>query len=638
MQEHNRNTSQMRVNPYQRALAAARSAIGSVLFFSAVINILMLTGSIYMLQVYDRVLPGGSVPTLIVLFGIVAVLFAFMGMFDFLRTRLLSRVAMQIEETLSAVTFEKWVQTGLPDADSTEKAQAMRDLQTLRGFLSGPVVCALADVLFVPLFFAVLFMIHPWLGLLTIAGAGLGGLLALVNRALTRGPLNQSAVLDQTEQHFAEQSRQNGESIAAMGMQSDVTDHWKKLHRASLARTQRGQDPSEALAATSRAFRMLLQSAILTLGALLVLRGEISGGMIIASSVLSGRALAPVDQLIGQWRATGRCAAAHSRLKRIFAEENTPHRLLELPTPTGALSVSGLTKLGRSLPNGERREILSNVSFQLAAGDVLGVVGNSASGKSTLARMLVGAGQGDAGEIRLDGATLDQWSDKMRGQHIGYLPQMLKMLPGTITENISRFAPDAKDEDVMAAARLTGIHDMILKLPEGYNTRLGDPNVPPLLSGGQLQRLGLARAVFGMPKIVVLDEPNANLDTAGDAALIQTIKALRKAGSSVIVMAHRPSVLAVVNKLMRLSEGKVDTFDEHHMLSNTVEPPAQPVVDNPVINFPTDEDPMSPSVLKHENLGMLLAARKTQIERREAATSKPKVVRMAGPAARRFQA
>ncbi len=629
-------------SPYRRALASARPVIGRVIVFSTLLNVLMLTGSIYMLQVYDRVLSSGSVPTLMVLFGIVVVLFGFLGLYDFLRTRLLSRMAMQVDDQLNAAAFHKWLGMGLRTGKDTKDTPVLQDLESLRNFLSGPAVCALIDVLFVPLFLLVLFLIHPLIGLLTIFGAAVGGVLAFINRTLANNALNNSTTLESAQRGFSDQSRRSAEAIHAMGMQRAITQHWQGLYRTSLACAQRGQDPSELLAAASKAFRMLLQSAILTLGAFLVLRGDITAGMIIAGSILSGRALAPVDQLIGQWRIIGRVMAAHKRLDEIFAKDTSQPERVALPDPSGALTVSELTKTGAARPNGEPPKILSDISFSLASGDALGVIGNSASGKSTLARLLVGAGQGDAGEVRLDGATLDQWHPDQLGRNIGYLPQMLEMLPGTIRDNIARFDPEAPDDDVIAAARMTGIHDMILKLPDGYNTRLGDPYAPAPLSGGQIQRLGLARAVYGMPRFVVLDEPNANLDMAGDAALTKAIKTLRAAGSTVIVMAHRPSVLSAVNKLMVLTAGTVGAFGDRDVLLaedyKTDKKPREIAMPKPE----TATRPAMPKVVPAQG-NMTLKARKKQLDMRAVkAKATPeqqsKVVRMAGPASRRHQA
>ena len=555
---------------YRAALAGLVPALLGVLAFSAVLNVLMLTGSVYMLQVYDRVLASGSVPTLVGLFAIVVVLFGFLGFYDFLRVRLLSRAALGLDQATGAQGFVVWTRSGVPGQGLGQAGagspQPLRDLDVMRGFLAGPAVTALFDLPFVPLYLGVLFIIHPWLGWVTVAGAIVTAAIAWVNHALTQGPVGRSAALDETERDFADKSHRNAESILAMGMQTVITARWRALRNRTLAGGQQGSDPSEMLAAASRAFRMLLQSAILTLGAYLVLLGEISGGMIIASSILSGRALAPVDQLIGQWRSLGKASAAHQRLDALFTAQGQQTTPITLPDPTGQISVSGLTRFGATRfgtarPGAEQPRILSDISFILNPGDGLGVIGNSACGKSTLARLLVGALCPDQGEIRLDGATPDQWDPVQLGRKIGYLPQTVGLLPGTIRDNIARFDPAADDADVIAAARLTGVHEMILKLPDGYATQLGRSDGVQL-SGGQVQRLGLARAIFGLPAIVVLDEPNSNLDVAGDDALTQTIATLRQAGSTVIVMAHRPSAIAAVNKLMILDAGRLIAFGE----------------------------------------------------------------------------
>lgn len=584
---------------YRDALARLRPAMGGALAFSAIVNILMLTGSIYMLQVYDRVLSSGSVPTLVGLFAVVVILYGFLAFYDFLRTRLLSRAAARLDDGIADTVFRRWLRSGLTmeaatsadttpanrgqggasrtTSDRTSGAQVLFDLDTVRGFISGPALSALFDVPFVPLFLGVLFLIHPWLGLLTVAGAAVGALIALVNRHLIRRAIQRSTGLDKVKRDYADSGRRNAEMIVAMGMETSFADRWRRLHRETLANGQAAGDPSEALTATSKAFRMLLQSAILTLGAFLVLRGEISPGMIIASSVLSGRALAPVDQLIGHWRTIGRASGAHRRLHAACDMPLVEPRRIDLPEPTGQITVTGLTRLGLTRPGGERPAILSHVSFSLSPGEAMGVLGASACGKSTLARLLVGGAVADAGEIRLDGATRDQWDPTRLGRQTGYLPQHVEMLPGSVRDNIARFDPNIDDATVIAAARLTGVHDIITGLPDGYATMMGEADAPPLLSGGQIQRLGLARAVCGMPAFVVLDEPNSNLDVAGDAALTRTIEALRAAGSTVVVMAHRPSVLAAVNRLMLLDRGAMRAFgDKDDILSETFRVPAHP--------------------------------------------------------------
>ena len=566
-----------RINSYGAGLRRMRGVFVMVGLFSAVINVLMLTGSIYMLQVYDRVLSSGSVPTLMGLFAIVVVLYAFLAYYDFLRVRSLARAAIRLDRLTSTATFRAWLRSGLPgDTTMAPGGQPLRDLEVIRGFLAGPAILALFDVPWVPLYLAILFMVHPWLGWLTVGGAGVVALLAMINRWVTKTSIAQSMALDGTERDFIERGRRDAEAIHGMGMQGAITTRWARLHEATLAAGQAGSDPSEMLAASSRAFRMLLQSAMLTLGAYLVLKGEISGGMIIASSILSGRALAPVDQIIGQWRSIGRAAEAHRRLGVFFEGELAETARIDLPDPSGQISVVQVTKFAPGKGGMDRARILHQVSFDLAPGDGLGVIGNSASGKSTLARLLVGAWAPDAGEIRLDGATMDQWDPASLGRSVGYLPQSLAMLPGSIRDNIARFDTGADDATVIAAAQLAGVHEMILKLPAGYATQIGGDEMP--LSGGQVQRLGLARAVYGMPRLVVLDEPNSNLDVAGDDALARAITTLRAAGSVVVVMAHRPSAIAAVNKVLILHGGMVAQFgDKAEILAAASGAPPEPV-------------------------------------------------------------
>jgi len=561
----------------RRRLAPGLWAVGG---FSAVISLLMLTGSIYMLQVYDRVLASGSVPTLLGLFAIVVVLYLFLGLYDFLRMRMLSRLALRLDGDLGARAFGSWLDSGVPGA-AADAAAPLRDLDTLRATVAGTAVPALFDLPWVPLYLGVLFLLHPWLGWLTVGGAGVVAVLAWAGHRITKDPLGRSMAEEAAVRDFSDSGRHNAETIRAMGMAGHVTARWRQLQGLMLSSTQAAGDPGEMLAAASRAFRMLMQSAMLTLGAWLVIRGEISGGMIIASSILSGRALAPVDQVVGQWRSLGRGLAAHRRLGRVFAATAERPVPVALPAPSGHLTVSNLLKCTAAPGAGAGRRqdapILDQVSFTLEPGDGLGVIGSSASGKSTLARLLVGAWHPDGGEIRLDGATPDQWDPEILGRHVGYLPQQIDLLPGTIRDNIARFDPSVSDEAVIAAAHMAGVHEMILRLPEGYGTRTGLANDAVPLSGGQVQRIGLARALCGAPKLVVLDEPNSNLDQAGDAALTEAITALRAAGAAVIVMAHRPSALLALNKLLVLDAGRVTHFGPKAEVLEAVRKASRPV-------------------------------------------------------------
>ena len=545
-------------NRYTAALRALAPSFGAVLGFSAILNVLMLTGSLYMLQVYDRVLTSGSVPTLVGLFLIVVLLYVFLGFYDFLRARMMSRVALRLDHSCGKAAYRAW----LAPESVRPTAPPLRDLDTVRGYLGSPAVGAMFDLPFVPLFLGVLFLVHPALGWLTAIGAVVSGALAILTRRLTEASIARSAALDSIERGFAEQSHRTAETLRAMRMEEAAAARWVALRAEALAAAQKGSDPSEALASASRAFRMLLQSGILTLGAFLVIRGEISGGMIIASSVLSGRALAPVDQLIGQWRVIGRARAAHRRLVQAFDRIRPAPAPLKLPNPTGAISLRRLTVLapGQSrTADAEPQTVLKEINLELAAGDGLGVIGRSASGKSTLARILVGAQHPDRGEIRYDGATPEQWDPQRLGRMLGYLPQHVEMLPGTARDNIAQFDAGISDKAVIEAACRAGVHWMILRFPDGYSTRLGEAGAPQL-SGGQMQRLGLARAICGNPRIVVLDEPNSNLDPEGENALIDTIAALRRNGTTVVVMAHRPSVLAAVDKLLVIEAGEVHSF------------------------------------------------------------------------------
>lgn len=551
-------------NAYLGALRGLRGTFVMVGLFSAIINLLMLTGPVYMLQVYDRVLSSGSVATLVGLFAIVIVLYGFLGLYDFLRARLLSRASLRLDARVGDEAFRFALRAGSIGGRSRVDpgAQPVRDLELVRGFMSSPAISGLFDLPWMPLFLGLVFLIHPWLGYLTLAGAGVVAVAALLNQFLAHKSIRQAMSMEGAERSLVDQARGDAETLNALGMHERLVTRWRAQHDAALAAGQVGSDRSEGFASFSKSFRLLLQSALLTMGAFLTLRQEITPGMIIATSIIAGRALAPVDQVIGQWRAIGRAREAHKRLREIFATLPADKPRIDLPAPKGDLRVSSLTKLAPAGPEmgADRPRILERVSFALSAGDGLGVVGNSAAGKSTLARLLVGAWMPDAGEVRLDGATLDQWTPEALGRHIGYLPQTLQMLPGSVGQNIARFDPEAKDTDVIEAARIAGVHEMILGLPDGYATHMDQMTRP--LSGGQIQRLGLARAIFGAPRLIVLDEPNSNLDADGDDALAQAIRTMRERGSVVVVMAHRPSAIAAVNKVLLLHQGRAAQFGD----------------------------------------------------------------------------
>jgi ATP-binding cassette subfamily C exporter for protease/lipase len=534
---------------YGTVVLAGRPLIFVALILSALVNVLMLTGSIYMLQIYDRVLASGSVPTLVGLFMIVVILYAFLGLYDFMRMRILSRVSLRLDQELSERAFSQ----------SLIDRQVLSDLDLVRGSLPSPATVALLDLPFVPLFLGFLFFLHPWLGWLTVAGAAVACGIALATRLLTQHALDRAKTAEAEAGAIESGSRRAAETVLALGLIRPLAAQWRGQRDTQMAALQSGRDPADALSSFSRAFRMLLQSAILSLGAYLVITEELSAGMIIASSILSGRALTPIDQIAGHAPLLARFHAAHRRLAAALPAEDLKPAIV-LPHPAGQLSVDGLIKLAPmaagSAPHLDQPRILSNISFKLVPGDILGVIGASGSGKSTLARLLVGALATDGGTVRIDGATLDQWTATQRSTFLGYLPQRVEMLPGTIRDNIAHFAPNAPDEAVIAAAQLAGVHEIILRLPGGYGSLIGEI----LLSGGQMQRIALARAVYGNPAIVVLDEPNSNLDRFGEIALVKAIETLAKAGTTVVIIAHRTEALRSLTKLLILKDGQVSAF------------------------------------------------------------------------------
>ena len=539
----------VRGRSYTAIVRAARPMLLVVLILSALVNVLMLTGSVYMLQVYDRVLASGSVPTLVGLFTIVVVLYAFLGIYDFMRMRILSRVSLRLDQELGERAFSQ----------SLMDRQILGDLDLVRGSLPSTATIALFDLPFVPLFMSLLFLLHPWLGWLTLAGAAVACGIATTTRVLTQHALNRAKAAEMEAGAIESGSRRAAETVLALGLIRPIAVQWRGQRDMQMAALQSGRDPADALSSFSRAFRMLLQSAILSLGAYLVIMGELSGGMIIASSILSGRALTPIDQIAGHAPLLARCHAAHRRLAVALPAE-APNPVIALPRPTGQLTVDGLSKLVPTVAGAVLRmdqpRILSDISFALMPGDILGVVGASGSGKSTLARLLVGTLAADSGTVRLDGATLEQWTATQRNTFVGYLPQRVEMLPGTIRDNIAHFSPSASDEAVIAAAQLAGVHEIILRLPGGYGSRIGDV----VLSGGQMQRIALARAVYGNPAIVILDEPNSNLDRVGEIALVKAIETLAQAGTTVVIIAHRTEALRSLTKILILKNGQMSAF------------------------------------------------------------------------------
>ncbi|MDR1826846.1 MAG: type I secretion system permease/ATPase [Methylobacteriaceae bacterium] len=543
------------------ALASLRKAFVVVMCFSGAVNILMLTGSVFMLQVYDRVLASRSVPTLVALAGIAVAMYAFLGLFDFFRSRVTSRAGYWLDGQLGSALFRTWLARSLA-VERGDAARPLSDIGIVRQFIASPGLTGLMDLPWTPFYLLILYWAHYKLFLLAFCGMIFISALAVANEYLTHKNLGRAMIGETLENRFLEQSYRNAESILPMGMMVNVENHWLKLHNDTAALAQRGAETGARFSSVSRTFRMILQSALLGFGAYLAILQEVSSGMIIAGSIIGGRALAPVDQVIAQWRTISRARHSYNRLKQYLAAVSANEHTLRLPEPTGALTLQNVGKFApdAAATDGGRRLLLNNITFSLEPGDALGVIGPSASGKTVLARVIVGAWAHNGGSVRLDGAALEHWDSELLGRYVGYLPQNVELMAGSVQQNIARFDPEARDEDIITAAQIAGVHQMILNLPNGYATMIGYGATP--LSGGQTQRIGLARALYRLPKLVVLDEPNANLDMEGDNALTAAIQHMRELKSVVVVMAHRPSAIAAVNKLLVISNGSMVQFGD----------------------------------------------------------------------------
>jgi ATP-binding cassette subfamily C protein PrsD len=521
--------------------------------FSAVISILTLTGSFYMLQVYDRVLVSRSVETLLVLSLIALLAFSLQGLLDALRLRMLSRIGAQFDEDLSSFAFRAASLLPLRGAKPDEAMQPIRDLDQVRAFLGSPGPTAMFDLPFMPLFVFGCFLLHPWLGWLAVGGGTVIVILAMATDVRTRSPAHDANLQGNKRQLFAESARRHCEAVEAMGMHRALSIRWRKLSLDFRDTSLRSSDVQAGLGAFAKIFRTILQSSILALGAYLAVNQEVSGGAMIAASIMTSRALAPIETAIAHWKGFVTARAAYTRLKTSLSIAIEAEQV-ELRAPGRRLNVEGLAVAAP----GAGDPVLLNTTFELRAGDGLGIIGPSGSGKSSLARTLVGVWQPLKGSVRFDGALLSQWNRDDLGRHIGYLPQDLALLDGTIAEAISRFQVEGNSEKIIKAATEAGAHDLIVGMTDGYETQIGDGGA--FLSGGQRQRIGLARALYGDPFLVVLDEPNSNLDASGDAALSDAIRAVRDRGGIAIVITHRPLGLASVDKVAFVHDRSIKLF------------------------------------------------------------------------------
>ncbi|OLP61142.1 type I secretion protein [Xaviernesmea oryzae] len=536
------------------ALKSCRSAFIGVAIASALVNLLYLTGSFYMLEVYDRVLPSRSIPTLIALSVLALLLYAFQGAFDMMRGRMLVRIANALDEAMTGRIYRAVVQAPLKVNMPGDGLQALRDFDQVRAFLSGTGPTAFFDLPWLPLYILICFLFHPLIGTVAIIGSLILIALTFLTNRGTQLPSRRAAEAGNQRNAFAQASRRNAEVVQAMGMLGRMSALWAERNGTYREENRITSDVGNGYGAVSKVFRMALQSGVLATGAVLVIEGMASPGIIIAGSILTARALAPVELAIGNWRGFVSARQSWQRLKDMMTALPERPAPLELAPPRERLTVEGLA----GGPPGAQRLIFGDINFTVHAGSALGIIGPSASGKSSLARALIGIWPSLRGSVRLDGAALDQWDSDRLGQHIGYLPQDVELFAGTVAQNIGRFSDNATAEAVVAAAKAARVHDLILRLPNGYETEIGDGGTA--LSAGQRQRVALARALFGNPFLVVLDEPNSNLDAEGEQALSEAVMSVRARGGIALVIAHRPSALAAVDLVLMMKDGRMQAF------------------------------------------------------------------------------
>ncbi len=535
--------------------------------FSSAVNLLTLTGSVYMLEVYDRVLVSRSLETLLVLSAMALLAFGLQGALDVLRSRMLARIGAQMDADLAPSVYRSATLLPLSGKGAAEALAPSRDADQLRSFLSGSGPSALFDIPFMPIFVIGAFLLHPVLGWVAVGGGAMIIALTIATDFSVRGQTERANALSLRRQITLDAARRHAEAISAMGMGPALTSRWESLTQVARDAALKASDVMADLGGTARVFRIVLQSGVLGLGAYLAIRQEISGGAMIASSILISRSLAPIESAIANWRGFVAARDAFHRLNRSLVAD-AEAQPVSLPAPHLSLRAEDLTVSapGRDVP------VLTRASLSLTAGSAVAVIGPSGSGKSSLARVLVGLWQPSQGEVRLDGATLGQWGRAALGPHIGFLPQDLALPDGTVAETIARFDPNGNSEAVIKAARAAGAHDLILSLPEGYATRIGDGGT--FLSAGQRQRIGIARALYGDPFLVVLDEPNSNLDADGDAALGAAIAGVRQRGGIAIVVTHRPSALSSVDLVALVMEGTIKLFGPRDEIMRQLAAPA----------------------------------------------------------------
>ncbi|WP_147110849.1 type I secretion system permease/ATPase [Tateyamaria sp. syn59] len=535
------------------ARSKSRGLYWAVGLFSLFANLLMLTGPMYMLQVYDRVLGSRSEETLIALSLLVVFLYGIMGILDFTRGRIMARVGARFQNDLDRRVFDAVVRKSAVAPDQRTQT-GLADLESVQRFMTSPVLMAFFDLPWTPIFIAAIFMFHPWLGFLALAGGTLLIVIALINQLLSRRPQQKAGQAGHAASAMSDQLRIEAEMVQAMGMRDAAFDRWQKARGLALDEQIKATDVGGGFTSLTKTLRLFLQSAMLGLGAYLVLRNEMTPGAMIAGSILLGRALAPIELMLTQWPVVQRAIKGWNAMAELLGTVSKEPTRTALPKPKARLVAKSLTVV----PPGEQSAALRGLNFDLPPGHAMGVIGPSGAGKSTLARCLTGVWRPAGGSIRLDAAALDQYAPEVLGMHIGYLPQRVQLFDGTIAENIARLAAQPDDQKVVAAAQKADAHKMILELPEGYDTRINAGQ--QRLSGGQIQRIGLARALYDDPVILVLDEPNSNLDNEGTMALNQAIRGAKADGRSVIIMAHRPAAIQECDLLLVIDGGVRTAF------------------------------------------------------------------------------
>lgn len=572
-------TPQTAAGELRQAIEASKRAFLAIGKFSFAINILMLAGPLFMLQVYDRVMASGSMSTLAALSLLTAAVYGVIGLLELIRTRIIVRTGIDLDRRIGDRVFEATIRRALQAPGSAP--QALRDLDQLRQFVSGPAPIMFFDAPWTPIYLVVIFLLHWTLGLAAVAGAAGLILLAWIGDVRTRALLGDATKAGARSLEVAETGHRNAEAIAAMGMLTAYRARWQETASEAMSLQRLAADRLGDTTAVTKTLRLLLQSLLLAIGAALAIGGTISAGSIVAATIIFGRALAPVEQALAHWRGFGRAREAYEKLDALLAAFPSHPPRTAMPAPKGLLELVNV----RVASPDTRTVILSGISFSVEPGKMVAVIGPSASGKSTLARAIVGLWQPFGGQIKLDGARLDQWNPEELGQHIGYLPQDVELFAGTVRENIARFRTDAKDEDVVAAAKAAHAHELIMALPQGYETGLGAFGTH--LSAGQRQRIGLARALFRNPSLVVLDEPNANLDRNGDEALSAAVDGMRERGQTVVLVSHRVQVIGKADYLLYVDKGLQKAFGPRGEVIRQLQGGGEPA--------PAEQQPQRPS-------------------------------------------